>query len=201
MALDAAGNLFISDSENKRVRKVNANGIITTVAGGGASYPGDGGAATNAALDLPVGLTFDASGNLFIADYLNARIREVHFAGFPSLTLTNVSTTNAGNYSVVVTGPYGSVTSLVATLTVTIPSTPPQIVTGGANFGFATNNPGGGFGFSFSGAFDQTIVVEGSSNLLNWTPLFTNLMGGSPVYFADPNSTNFPARLYRARLQ
>jgi hypothetical protein len=88
------------------------------------------------------------------------------------------------------------VTSAVATLTVTIPSTPPQIITNDASFGFLTNQ----FGFNLSGAFGQMIVVDGSTDLLDWTPLFTNTVGGSPFYFFDPASTNFPWRFYRARL-
>ena len=112
-----------------------------------------------------------------------------------TLILPAVTTDNAGNYFVVVTNNYGGVTSAVATLTVTIP--PPQIIAGGTNFGFTTN--GSGFGFSLSGVVGQTIVVDGSTNLVNWTPLFTNTVGTNSVYFFDPNSTNFPGRYYRAR--
>ncbi len=55
VALDAAGNLYIADNANNRIRKVDTNGIITTVAGNGSyGYSGDGGAATNASLDLPL---------------------------------------------------------------------------------------------------------------------------------------------------
>jgi hypothetical protein len=45
------------------------------------------------------------------------------------------------------------------------------------------------------------VVVEGSTNLLNWIPLATNLLGAGPIYFSDSDSTNFPARFYRARLE
>jgi hypothetical protein len=88
------------------------------------------------------------------------------------------------------------VTSAVVSLTVTIPTTPPQIISSGTNFGFLTNR----FGFNLNGAYGQTIVVEGSTNLLDWTPLFTNTANGSPFYFHDPAWTNFPWRFYRARL-
>ena len=201
-AMDASGNLYIADAGNGRIRMVDANGIITTVAGHGQygtprSYSGDGGVATNASLNYPTGLAFDAAGNLYIADSGNNRIRKVHFAGDPTFTLANVSTSNAGSYSVVITSPYGGVTSAVATLTVNIPTTPPQIMASGGYFGFLTNQ----FGFDLSGAFGQTIVVDSSSDLVKWTPLFTNTVSGNPFYFCDLYWTNFPARFYRARLQ
>src|SRR6185369_5300109 len=82
VTLDAQGNLFISDWQNNRVRKVSTNGIINTVAGNGTStYSGDGGAATNAGLKGPSGLAVDALGNLFISDYANGRIRKVDTNG------------------------------------------------------------------------------------------------------------------------
>jgi uncharacterized protein (TIGR03437 family) len=78
VAVDASGNLFIADYANNRIRKVSANGIITTVAGNGiAGFAGDGGPATAAELFAPENLTVDTSGNLFIADTFNNRIREV----------------------------------------------------------------------------------------------------------------------------
>jgi PKD repeat protein/sugar lactone lactonase YvrE len=79
IALDAAGNLYIADSNTKLVRKVDAvTGIITSVAGTGfAGFSGDGGPATNAALAGCRGLAFDLSGNLYIVDISNQRIRKV----------------------------------------------------------------------------------------------------------------------------
>ena len=77
VALDALGNLYIADSGNNRIRKVDTNGIITTVAGNGSyGYSGDGGAPTNASLHGPCGVALDALGNLYIADTSNNRIRE-----------------------------------------------------------------------------------------------------------------------------
>jgi hypothetical protein len=79
VAVDGSGNVFIADFYNSRVREiVKATGNIVTVAGTGATaYNGDGGPATSAALYWPTGVAVDASGNLFIADYYNNRIREV----------------------------------------------------------------------------------------------------------------------------
>ena len=83
VAVDASGNLFIADSGNNRIRKVSASGIITTVAGDGTTaFSGDGGPATSASLYLNVGgVAVDASGNLFIADCVNNRIRKVSANG------------------------------------------------------------------------------------------------------------------------
>ena len=82
VALDAAGNLYIADTGNNRVRKVNfATNIITTVAGsGGTTFSGDGLPAIDAALNAPRGLAFDAAGNLYIADSGNHAIRMVSAA-------------------------------------------------------------------------------------------------------------------------
>ena len=82
VAVDASGSLFIADYDNQRIRTVNTNGIIRTVAGNGtAAYAGDGGAATNASLSWPEGVAVDASGNLFIADCGNSGIRKVDTNG------------------------------------------------------------------------------------------------------------------------
>ncbi len=79
VALDAAGNLYIADTENHKIRKVTPSGIISTVAGNGrADFSGDGGKATDAMLQQPTGIAVDAAGNLFIADTNNSRIRKVN---------------------------------------------------------------------------------------------------------------------------
>ena len=79
MAFDSAGNLYIADTGNNRVRKVSfSSNIITTVAGTGTpNYSGDGFPAINAALNAPRGLAFDSAGNLYIADSGNHAIRMV----------------------------------------------------------------------------------------------------------------------------
>ena len=79
VAVDSAANLFIADTDNGRIRRVDSEtGIITTVAGTGENgFGGDGGPATSASLDGPTGVAFDAEDNLFIADTRNDRIRRV----------------------------------------------------------------------------------------------------------------------------
>lgn len=109
-----SGDLFISD--HQRIRRVDSGGIITTVAGNGTEgYSGDGGAATNALLNSPGAITVNASDDLFIADTGNESIREIFLQG-PVLTLHDLTTNDTGDYTVIVTGPSGSVTSSVVTL-------------------------------------------------------------------------------------
>jgi sugar lactone lactonase YvrE len=78
IALDGAGNLYIADSGNNRVRRVGLAGIVTTVAGNGISgYSGDGAAAVNSEIANPTGLAFDQNGNVYIADNGNNAIRRI----------------------------------------------------------------------------------------------------------------------------
>ena len=88
MAVDGSGNLYIADSNNHAIRKIDSAGTISTIAGMGEhGFSGDGGPAVEAQLFLPVGVAVDGSGNLYIADHGNSRIRRVDSAG----TITTVS--------------------------------------------------------------------------------------------------------------
>ena len=91
VALDSAGNLYIVDRGNERIRKVNAStGIITTIAGNGhENYSGDSGLATLAEINYPYDIVVDTFGNIFFSDDGNARIRKIDTAG--------IITTIAGN--------------------------------------------------------------------------------------------------------
>jgi sugar lactone lactonase YvrE len=93
VAVDASGDVFIADTDANRVIKVLANGKPMLLAGNGqAGYAGDGGAATEAALNMPAGLAVDPAGNVYIADSSNNVIRRVD-------AKTKVITTVAGNYA------------------------------------------------------------------------------------------------------
>ena len=82
IAVDNAGNLFIGDRDNNRVRKVSTTGIITTIAGtGAAGFSGDGGDATAAKINHPYGVAVDNRGNVYIADNYNNRLRMVNASG------------------------------------------------------------------------------------------------------------------------
>ncbi|MEW2121908.1 RICIN domain-containing protein [Streptomyces sp. NPDC005474] len=96
LAVDSAGDLYIADGQNHRVRKVTADGTITTVAGTGtASFGGDGGPATSGQLNLPVGMVVDSTGVLYVAEYRNHRVRKITADG----TITTVAGTGIAGIS------------------------------------------------------------------------------------------------------
>jgi uncharacterized protein (TIGR03437 family) len=111
VAVDAAGNVYIADTFNSRIRVVAPNGTINTVAGTGTlGYSGDGGLATAAQLNFPDGLSFDSAGNLYIADNGNNVIREYAppSAGGGSLPAINsggvISASSFGAFSAIAPG-------------------------------------------------------------------------------------------------
>ena len=106
VAVDGGGNMYVADLSNNRIRKVDvATGIITTVAGNGIpGFSGDGGSATSASLNFPRGVDVDSSGNIYIADTINNRIRKVTAA-------TGIITTVAGNGIFGFSGDGGAATS------------------------------------------------------------------------------------------
>ncbi|MFZ0319755.1 MAG: hypothetical protein WAL56_11565 [Candidatus Sulfotelmatobacter sp.] len=106
VALNTSGNVYIADDFNYRIRKITVStGDISTVAGDGtAGYSGDGGAATGAELNYPLGLAVDTSGNIYIADLINCRVRKVTVS-------TGIITTVAGNGKCGYSGDGGAATS------------------------------------------------------------------------------------------
>lgn len=112
IAFDSAGNLYIADSANNRIRMIAAKtGIISTVAGGGMAHQlGDGGLATAAYLSYPYDVRLDFAGNLYISDSINARIRKVDAS-------TGLITTVAGNGLFGNTGDGGRATSAEVNVT------------------------------------------------------------------------------------
>ena len=193
LAVDSEGNLYFSDGNNNVIREVDTNGIINTVvgdAGLGGVYAGDGGPATNASLTTPSGLILDSVGNLYLSDFGNDVVRKVTFSNFAGtisngvLTLPNVTTNMAGNYQVIVSNPFNSVTSSVVTLTVVVP----PIVTGqpasqrivaSQNASFTVAAIGGVLTCQW---YSNSVSLLGATNFsLNFTNSLTNY---AATYFA-----------------
>ena len=104
VAVDGSGNIYFAEQNNHIIRKINTSGTISTVAGiRSASFSGDGGAATAAAISYPAGLFFDASGNMIIVDNGNGRIRKV--------TTSGIISTLAGNGAASFSGDGGAATA------------------------------------------------------------------------------------------
>ncbi len=175
VAVDGSGNLFIADTSNSRIRKVSTSGIINTVSGNGTpGYSGDGGAATSAQLATPAGVAVDGSGNLFIADESNNRIRKVSTSGI----VTTVAGTGTADFS----GDGGAATSaqlfypkgvavdgsgnlfIVDTYIIRIVSTNGTITTvaGNDTVGFSGDDQGG---TSAQLSYPKGVAVDGSGNL------------------------------------
>jgi sugar lactone lactonase YvrE len=190
IALDAAGNLFIADTQNSVIRRVNRQtGAITTIAGNGTNgYSGDGGPATAAALFFPPRLAIDGSNNLYICDNGNAVVRLVNAA-------TGTITTYAGNGNQTSSGDGGPATSAGLTCgDVAVDAAANlyiadagnnlvRIVT--ASTGVITTAAGNGY-FSYCGDGGPAI----NACLLN--PVYTAVDSGGNVYFSD--SGNFVVR-------
>jgi hypothetical protein len=164
VAVDSAGNLYIADNGNQRVRKVTSGGTITTVAGTGtAGYNGDNIAATSAELNSPTGVSVSGAGNLYIADESNSRIRMVTPAG--------IITTVAGNGTAGYSGD-----NIAAT-------------------GAELNNP---TGVALDGAGNLYIADEGNSRIRKVTPsgTITTVAGTGIAGYNGDNITATTAELY-----
>ncbi|MBL8238257.1 MAG: hypothetical protein JNM66_12600 [Bryobacterales bacterium] len=97
LAIDGGGNLFIAESGGHRIRKVDTSGNITTYAGTGtAGVSGDGGPAISAQFNAPEGMTFDAAGNLIVADRGNRKIRRISPPPVPAIRTDNPVLTSFG---------------------------------------------------------------------------------------------------------
>lgn len=217
VAVDGAGNVYVSDTSNNTIRKVTPAGVVTTLAGLASSQGGSAdGAGTNAAFRLPKGLAVDGAGNVYVADQDNHALRKLTPAGVVTTIGGNTSITNengrpVGGYAdgtgggARFNGPSGVAVDGAGNLHVadqlnhmirkgTAGSLPPEIVF--SNPGFATGS--GGFGVDLTGPLGQAVIVDGSTDLVNWLPIVTNVTGGV-FNFIDAPGGGYPTRFYRAR--
>jgi len=218
VAVDSAGSVYVADTANDNIRKmtlVGTNWVVTTLAGRvGIAGSADG---TNSAarFNLPISVAVDGAGNLYVADAGNETIRKVTPVG------TNwVVTTLAGKAGIAGSagGTGGGVRFYLLTSSgyvgggVAVDSAgnpcvadfnndtirrgyqPLAITSFGTGFGFS----GGTFGFAITGPAGQAVVVDASSDLASWLPLWTNTFMVGPLQFSDPNSGSYSHRFYRA---
>lgn len=95
LAVDASGNVFVSDQQNHSIRKITPAGVVTTFAGTGSAGASDG-TGTSASFSSPIGLAFDVTGNLYVCDYSNNKIRRITPSGVVS-TFAGTGTAGATN--------------------------------------------------------------------------------------------------------
>ena len=191
VSVDRAGNLFLTDVDANRIRKVGTNGIISTVAGGGGNNPGDGGPATVAALANLNGVTTDLEGNVVLADSNNHRVRRVAIATppfHPTFTLANITTNNIGNYSVIISDGSGSVTSSVAALNmpaffVSQPQSQTVLAGGSAIF---SATAGSTEPLAYQWAFNGTNLDGATNSTLNLANLQMSQTGTYSVVVSNP---------------
>ena len=186
VSFDRSGNLFIADQFNHRIRKVTPNGTISTVAGNGsAGFSGDNGPAVNAQINTPTGVFADGSGNLYIADVGNQRIRKVDSAG--------IITTLAGNGAKAYGGDGGPAinASFYNAVRVAVDPSGNVLVADQSNHrirritpsGTITTFAGNGAGTPANGAFSGDGGPATSASLNNPTALAVDAAG--VVYIAD----------------
>jgi sugar lactone lactonase YvrE len=177
VAVDAAGNLYIADSNNRRIRKVPPGGTISTAAGNGVGgYSGDGGPATAASLDWPYGVAVDSAGNLYIADFSNHRIRKVTPAGTITTAAGNGQSGSSGDggpaTAASLSGPWGVAVDSAGTLYIADwwnvrirKVTPGETITTVAGSGVQGYSGDGGPATAASLGGPAGVVVDAAGNL------------------------------------
>ncbi len=219
VAVDNAGNLYVADLFNHTIRKVTpmgTNWVVTTLAGKAGSSGSADGTNNAARFNRPGHVEVDGAGNLYVEDFVNNTLRKVTPVG------TNwVVTTLAGKagspgtvdgagsaarfhfYDPSLGGAGGLAVDSEGTLyvaewynnTIRKGYRPLAIASSETNFGFSD----GQFGFALTGPAGQSVVVDASTDLVNWLPIWTNTFMVGPLQFSDPNSGLQPNCFYRAR--
>jgi hypothetical protein len=214
VAIDSAGSIYVADDYNCAIRKLTAIGpswVVTTLAGKAGDWRSVDGTNTAARFDGPNSVSVDSLGNAYVADSDSQTIRKLTPVG------TNwVVTTVAGKAGAVGTidgtgsaarfnfGSIGGTVVVDSAGNLYVPDygnhtirkgSPPLVMTSGPGFGFNR----GQFDFTLTGPSGQSVVVESSTDLVNWLPLWTNnLTFPATLTFSDSLSGVDPNRFYRA---
>jgi YVTN family beta-propeller protein len=185
VAVDVNGNIYVADNGNNTIRKITSAGVVTTVAGSGAAAFANG-LGTSASFNAPRGVAVDATGNLFVADFSNNRIRVIYGGGYYSVpalpTGLNIDNTTGvisgipavatavANYVVIATNASGTYTSAVA---VNITTTAPPAITAfapstgcsGSTVNITGANFTGATAVSFGGTDAASFTVNSSTSI------------------------------------
>jgi len=198
VAVDSTGNVYVADTFNHLIRKVTPTGAVTTLAGqAGASGSVDGTRGL-ARFNAPTGIAVDSAHNVYVADTYNNTIRKVTPAGVVTTLgglAGNFGTANGTGAAVRFGNPTGLAVDDVSNVyvadyyfnTIRKGFPAPQILTWGFN--------NGQFGFNLTGS----VIVEASTDLVNWQPIWTNTFTGT-LSFSDAQTSVYPNRFYRTRV-
>jgi hypothetical protein len=205
VAVDSATNIYVADTWNHTIRKVTPTRVVTTLAGLAGSSGSADGMGNAARFNYPSGIAVDSAGNLYVADTYNNTIRKVTPAGTnwvvttlggaPGIWGSSDGRGSAARFS----NPNGVAADSAGNLyvadfylnTIRKGYPPPAVF----NPGFI----GGQFGFVLTGAPGQSVVVESSTDLQTWLPLWTNTFTGA-LNFKDPQSGGYSKRFYRSHV-
>jgi NHL repeat len=208
LAVDGATNVYVADSGNNTIRKITPQGVVTTLAGvakvaGG--YDGTNGTSSVGLFNGPRGVAVDEATNVYVADYNNHTVRRITPAGVVTTLggLLNLpaSADGAGNEArfyypegiAVANGVLYVADSYNDTIRRGIITQPVMVPSG---IGFNDQHPV----FSVVGLPGQPVVVQGTSNLVDWVPLWTNTIGYQALSFSDPRTNHLPQYFYRAAI-
>ena len=227
VAVDGAGNIYVADNDFAIIRKVTPEGVVTTLAGcATCPYSSFDGTGSDARFRLPWGIAVDGGGNIYVGGYGEYTIRRITpagvvttIAGLAGAVGTDDGTGPAARFGACIyelfdffyvkhcLGPRGVAVDRAGNIYVadnqsnTIRKGYPAadvvhllIVASGPGFGFN----GGQFGFALTGPANQAVIVEASTDLASWVPIWTNTIT-TGLTFSDPRSGALTTRFYRVR--
>jgi hypothetical protein len=205
VAVDSATNVYVADYGNHIIRKVTPAGAVTTLAGWAGSSGTNDGTGTAARFYYPSSVAVDGATNVYVADNYNYTIRKITpagvvttLAGQPTRFGTNDGTGSTAGFNLpsgVAVDDSGNV-YVADTYNYTIRKGYPALMILNFAPGFGFN--GGHFGFELMGPAGKSVVVEISTNLASWRPVWTNTFGLDTLPFSDPQSDPLDQRFYRA---
>jgi streptogramin lyase len=218
VAVDTNDNLFVADQKNNTIRKMTPSGtnwIVTTIAGQGpTAYGSADGTNTAAQFHYPTGVAVDTNDNVYVADNENFTIRKLTPIGTNWVTSTIGGSvpkggpasgdSNGSGASASFYYPFGIAVDAKGSVfvadqdnnTIRIGFPPPAILTAPPPFGVNA----GQFGFNLTGPTAQLAIIQASSDLQTWLPIWTNAFGPGTLLFTDPQAATAPARFYRVEI-